>query len=164
MCRSSRSGTARTRSSSLGPRLQGAKWNLDKTIVRAPADGSSPTWRCAGVDVLPRWRCRRPSSTHRRRSTVSRSRGSPRAMSSLPVRRDHLQLSPRAHLPWQGGDGSASGLRSPDAGFGSGSDALMTSTLYEIVLLNLATLNSGLPYCAHLLAKAKVRSDRCILC
>jgi len=73
MCRSSRSGTARTRSSRLGPRLQGAKWNLDKTIVRAPADGSSPTWRCAGVDVLPRWCCRRPSSTHRRRSTVSRS-------------------------------------------------------------------------------------------
>jgi hypothetical protein len=48
----------------LRAQLAGAKCNLDKTIVRAPADGVVTTWRCARARALPRCRCRRqwPSS------------------------------------------------------------------------------------------------------
>ena len=38
MCRSSRPGRE-AEVKQLGAQLAGAKWNLDKTIVRAPADG-----------------------------------------------------------------------------------------------------------------------------
>ena len=41
---------------------------------------------------------------------------------------------PVAHLSWQGRDGSAT-VSGGQTGFGSGDDALMTSTVCEIVLL-----------------------------
>ena len=102
----------------LKAQLEGAKWNLDKTVVRAPADGYVTNVALRkGARVAssrPMWL----SSTPRRPSESSRYRKTMPAISRRGSRwKTNLQAHARHSLFRRGRDRLAGDLDRPNAGF-----------------------------------------------
>jgi hypothetical protein len=93
----------------LKAQVQGAQWNLDKTVVRAPADGYVTS---DGVHRYVRDHPGRGDRPDRR--PLCRAR---------PARRADVQVRAGQDLYWQGGKCPASDCYRPDADIGPGRDA-----------------------------------------